>query len=198
MPPALVRAVRFPARHWRALGVGVAAALLLFAAATFAGAWYFAGRIEAEGLAVDHSADRLDLVAMPRDGGLVELRADSGGAGKSYETPGAYGLDCEAGYGRLGAIRSEIGGEVIRDFSPARGTIAAGARCRADPFAFADPADRGLPAVGRRHSVAPGTAPGLVLDGPRDDWAILIHGQNADRREMLRQAGRSTPAGSRC
>jgi pimeloyl-ACP methyl ester carboxylesterase len=169
------------------------AALALFGLVTVAVAaagWSYAGQIEERALAVRHEPDRLNIrVAAVGDGEVTLEPAPGEDPGDYWERPGTFGMEWEGGYGQVTAIVATGRGSVTRKFRPIEGILEPGIRVHIDRFAFPG---HPLEAFGYAFEEVQvsgqlGPLPAWFVDGKRDTWAILVHGRDAPRREMLRQ-----------
>jgi hypothetical protein len=160
------------------------AALVLFGAG-----WYYSNSLEDEALAVHHKPHTFDLRAGSLDGGRVVLETTSATDAKGpWARAGLYGLQWPGGYGQVATIRELDAHHVVRDFSLLEGSLSPGTAVRVDTFTFPGDPEHGL-ALPFTEVIVDGPLGGLpswFLDAASDNWAILVHGQGADRREMLR------------
>ena len=164
-------------------------AVFMVAVVAFAAAWYYAGAIESQALAVEHEQDRFDLRAVSVEGGLITLEAETETASKGrWGEPGTWGLESAGAYHRVGRIVEAGDRSVVRELIALGPLPEAGEPVRIDRDAFpVDPwlghgiefEEVGVPA-------ALGTFPAWLTPGDTDTWAILVHGKGAERTECLR------------
>jgi len=147
--------------------------------------WYYAGEIEKGGFQVDQGPHELKIEVVGVQPERIVLTSDGDG---NWNDPAAWGLEGEAGYGRLGEVFAEDESTVTRGFVLLEGTFAAGDRARTDSYAYPnDPL--------RAHTIpfdevivpAPiGDLPAWYVDGTDDTWVIFVHGRTGNRGEALR------------
>ena len=117
-------------------------------------------------------------------------RDERGRARHNLTKPGVWGLEWTDGYARVGDVVSNdaTGSRVVRSFTPINGSPAVGTTASLDQNAYpADPtAALGLACEQVTFPSPLGPMPAWRTDGHRDTWAILLHGRNARRAEMLR------------
>ncbi len=102
------------------------------------------------------------------------------------------GCACSDGLARLDDHR------VVRHVRPGRGGLRPGLRVRMDREVYADPGALGSAFRETAFPSELGPLPAWEVDGSAPDWAVMIHGRGADRREPLRAlraiVGRGMPA----
>jgi len=176
-------------RRWRTPLLILLGVVLLGMAAVAGSGWYYSNLLRDGALAPDHDPPKLDLEVFAVGDGLVTLgatsEADSDG---DWTKEGVFGLEGENGYDQVGAILEIDGKHVVREFFPLRGNPQAGDLVRLDSFAFlADPRQAfGIDFEEVTFASPLGELPAWFVDGPRDTWAIFVHGKGADRRQALR------------
>jgi hypothetical protein len=163
-----------------------AAAVLGAVAAVLA--WVATEMLRRQAFAVQRPRPVYDLAVVEVGDGTVTL-ASRGARDPAWRSPGVYGLEWEGGYAHVSAIRAEGPGWVRRDVRMMEGQLRPGVAARVDFFAFPGDPRRafGLPF---EEVVIPGPLGGMpawFVDAPGDAWALLVHGQNAPRREMLHE-----------
>ena len=183
-----------PRITWKRLVLAVLAVVVVLAVVDFGVGWYYAGEIEKGGFQVDH--DPHDL-----KGEVVEVRPDqivltSEGDGE-WNDPALWGLEAEAGYGRLGEILSQSESTVTRQFELLDGTIATGDMARTDSYAHPNDPRRahGIPFEEVIVRAPIGDLPAWYVDGSDDTWVIYVHGRSGNRGEGLRTLPVSVEAG---
>jgi len=172
-----MRAVRRLARFVTL--VAVLAVLLAVPAA-----WYFSGRIHADGLAVDPAEVSRDLEVVRVGAGTVTIR----GADDELRTRGTYGVDWVGGYGQVsGTPVGDV--EVTRSFRVLTGRpLRVGDRVAVTEQAFpSDPAVAlGVPVRDATVRAPGGAFPAWFVPGRGTTWVVLVHGKGTGRAEMLR------------
>ena len=164
--------------------VSLGALALLFAAG-----WYYSGEIEERAFRAHHEPDTFDLEVASIADGLVTLEAtaDTASDGR-WKTPGLWGLESVDTYSQVGKVVEATDDSVVREFIAVGPLPKAGDRVRIDSYAY--PSDpliaHGLDFQEVNVSAALGAFPAWLITGESDTWAILVHGQGADRREFLR------------
>ena len=175
-------------RPGRILTVG-SGVVLVVVAVVFAAAWYYAGAVRNQALAVEHEQDRFDLRVAAIAGGRItlEVLAEAASDGRWGE-PGIWGLESNGTYNRVGRIVEAGDSSVVRELISLGPLPQVGEPVRIDRDAFpGDPwrahgieyREVGVPA-------ALGTFPAWLTPGVTDTWAILVHGKGAERTECLR------------
>lgn len=169
--------------------IALAAAVVLLVVAlggVAAASWVFSSRL----LDPDHSAAGpygvpVERVAVRerRGSGLVAFERSDASA-----RPGIYGLDFADGHAIARDIESDVEGEVTRRVTGVRGRLEKGTKVAFDAGVWTtNPlAARGIPYRSIRFRSQLGPMPAWRVDGPRDTWAIFVHGHNVTRTEGLR------------
>ena len=163
--------------------------VLMVAVVAFAAAWYYAGAIEDQALAVEHEQDRFDLRVVSVEGGLITLEAETETASKGrWGEPGIWGLESAGGYHRVGRIVEAGDRSVVRELIALGPLPQEGEPVRIDRDAFPVDPWRGLGIEFEEVGVptALGTFSAWLTPGDTDTWAILVHGKGAERTECLR------------
>ncbi len=151
--------------------------------------WHYSGEIERRGFIAHHEPDPLDLRVTAIGDGRITLAAtsDTEQDGR-WDKPGVWGLESADTYNQVAAIIDATGDAVVREVTALGPLPGVGDRVRVDSYAYpGDPLiahgiafrEVGVPA-------SLGTFPAWQTDGESDTWAILVHGQGAHRRELLR------------
>lgn len=158
--------------------------------------WYYADEILRPPVAGEPVLD-VTVEAVGDGTVTLERMADSA-------VPGVWGLQWAGGYARIGEILDEAGDSVTRRLVPVTGSLEAGEQVAVDAYAYPDdPAqafffptesimldgpDGALPAdLVKPEVVAPDDErTAWRTGGPRDTWAVLVHGRGAARSEMFR------------
>lgn len=175
--------------RWRRLLVLFAILGVLAATALLCIGWYYSNSLQDQALGVHHSPTRYDLRVSEVGSGRVTLQTTSSSDPHGlWQAQGTFGLEWQGGYGQISGIDDLSAHSVTRDFTLVQGTLADGTAVRADASAFpADPqVALGLPYQDVVVSGPLGPMPAWFVDGSSSTWAILVHGQGATRREMLR------------
>lgn len=110
------------------------------------------------------------------------------------ERDGVWGIVGEDGaYGQMAAVVSTTDSTVERSFRTLDGRFIAGDMVTLDPYAVGtDPMEAfGMPFENRRLPGELGVNPAWMIEGERDTWVILVHGEGLDERA---QALRILPA----
>ena len=176
-------------KRWRVLGLALIALALIVVAALSGGGWYYSGVLKDGALEPDWDTPVLDLeVIAVREGevtlGVGTLSEEDG----PWTKDGIWGLELERGYHQVGAILSINEREVVREFLPLNGDPDLGEMARLDSFSFlGDPREaHGLPFEEVVFSSPLGDFAAWFVDGPRNTWAIFVHGKDSERQEALR------------
>jgi uncharacterized protein len=172
----------------------VALAVVVVLAGVFylGGGWYFSGRLYQQGLsgAAKRAARptyNLSVAAVTL--GTVTLRVPADP--DQLLTPGTWGLQWPTGYGQVTTIVARGQGTVTRAFHQLTGSpLVAGARVALDNKAFPQNPRVGLGIPYREvaYQGPLGSYPAWLLPGPgpRDTWAILVHGNAMDRLDTIK------------
>jgi uncharacterized protein len=166
-----------------------------------AAGWYYAGQIDADGLAADPTAGavRSDVTITAVDAGHVTLRPlPDHPAGDALRTAVVYGLSWTGGDGVLtGPPQPGAGGsttralQVVSGTAPQPGTSAATTR-----DVWTDPtAAFGRPYQDVTYPCAGGRCPAWFVPGGSSTWLVAVHGKGAARTEPLRAAASAVRAG---
>jgi pimeloyl-ACP methyl ester carboxylesterase len=170
----------------------VAVALVVVLAAVFylGGGWYFSGRLYQQGLSgaakrAARPSYNLSVVAVTSGTVTLRVPTDRG----QLLTPGVWGLQWPTGYGQVTAIVARGQGTVTRAFHQLTGSpLAAGAKAALDNKAFPqDPrVGLGIPFREVAYRGPLGSYPAWLVPGPRDTWAVLVHGNAMDRLDTIK------------
>ena len=163
----------------------VLGALALF----FAAGWYYSGEVEKRAFIPRHEPDTFDLRVTSITGSLITLEAtpDTSSNGR-WNRPGLWGLASADTYNQVGQIVETTDTTVVRELNALGPLPSVGSYVRIDSYTYpGDPLvshgiefhEVGVPAV-------LGIFPAWMTGGESNTWVILVHGQNADRREFLR------------
>ncbi len=167
----------------------------LAAAALGAAAWYSSGVIGRLAIVPRRRPRPPDVRVAAIADGTVTLEAtgardERGRARHNLAKPGVWGLEWTDGYARVRDVVSDdmTPSRVVRSFTAIDGSPGVGATASLDQCAYpADPTSAlGLDFEEVTFSSPLGPMPAWRTDGRRDTWAILVHGRNARRVEMLR------------
>jgi hypothetical protein len=178
----------------------LAVVVVLAVVALGGGAWYFAGQIDSEALAVDHpGAPHRDLRVVAVDGDRAVLRR-TGEAIENDKLRSAdrYGLLWDGGRGVLsGPATVGSGGRVTRTLTVASGAAPApGTPASLDDDVWSDPrAAYGVAYRDVTYPCAGGRCPAWFVPGTSSTWMVLVHGKGATRGEPLRALGAAVRAG---
>lgn len=179
-------------RKHRKLALVAAAIALLLLVFYGGGGWFFSNLLRDEALDADQRRAalapeyRYEVLATGRGTVTIRVPAEAG----DLLTGGIWGLRWpDRGYGRLGRIRRATEDRVVREFAHMTGpSLEPGTRVATDERAF--PVD---PKVGlgmRFDDVTVegelGSLPAWFIDGSRNTWVILVHGNALTRRDGLR------------
>ncbi len=172
--------------------------VLLALAALAGGGWYYSDSLKSGALQPDRDPDKRDLQVVAIDGGQVTLRAtDAASDDGDWTKDGTFGLEGPDAYGQVGPIRQIDAHQVTRTFTPLLGLPKVGDPVRLDSFAFPDDPRQAFGIEFQEVAIdsALGELPAWFLDGPRDTWAIFVHGKGASRKESLRMLPSVTDMG---
>jgi alpha-beta hydrolase superfamily lysophospholipase len=160
----------------------------LAAVALGAAGWCLSQALDDQAFGVDHSPSTFDLVVLEVSGGTVTLAPAAGATGDGWKTPGVYGLAWVGGYAQVSTIERLEPGRVVRRHKVFEGTLRPGLAARVDSFAYPPDPARALriPFEEVRIPGPLGDLPAWFIDAPGDTFALMVHGQNASRAEMLR------------
>jgi hypothetical protein len=188
--------------HWWRWVAGVLAVLLvLFVAA----GWYFSGRIESGALnAAPSSAMPAynDVRIQSVDGGSVTL-AKGPDAPYNFDAAATYTIAWDGGWGRVGPATKNADGTVTRSLTVVKGTPpTAGQLAAQDRAAWLGDPSLGFKDTSGRpllvDEVMVGDNPAWFFpaaDQSTDTMAIVVHGQNGNRNNMLRAVPQAHAAG---
>ena len=179
-------AILFRSRRFQLIVLAaVFAALALF----FAAGWYYSGEIEDRAFTAHHGPDTFDLrvTSIAGDRITLQITPDTASSGR-WNKPGLWGLESADTYNQVSTIFDASDDSVVRELIALGPLPDVGDHVRIDSYTYpVDPfishgiqfQEVGVPAD-------LGTFPAWLTDGESDTWVILVHGQGADRRELLR------------
>lgn len=185
----LTRSTTWLRRHWRGSSFVAAGLALPFGAAALAGGWYYAGRLEDGAFRVDHSPAEMNLRVVDVAGGRLTLESRHDQPETSdWWAGGIFGLAWDGGYAQVSTIRQIDKRRSVRDVRIIEGELKPDTWTRLDSFAYPGDPKRAhdLEFTDVQMQGELGTMPAWFVDAPGDVWAILVHGQGANRREFLR------------
>jgi hypothetical protein len=170
----------------------VAAASLVVVAAVFylGGGWYFSDYLyqhALSGAAKRAAKPTYNLTVTAVTPHTVTLRVPTHPG--QLLTPGVWGIQWPAGYGQVTRIVAHGNGTVTREFRQMTGApLAAGTRVALDNKAFPNnpPAGLKMPVHDVAYQGPLGSYPAWFVPGPRDTWAILLHGNSMDRLDTIK------------
>ncbi len=156
------------------------------------GGWYFANVLQNDALDGEQRraellAPDLDLTVVAAHGDTLSLRLPDDP--EDLLTEGVWGLEWTDGYGQLGRIVRSDEDVVVREFQKLSGSDpAAGTAARLDVRAYrGNPASAlGLEFTEVAYRGELGEYPAWFVEGTRDTWAILVHGNGMTREDALR------------
>jgi alpha-beta hydrolase superfamily lysophospholipase len=167
-------------RHWRLLGIAVAAMLVALGAGV-AISWHFSSAV----LIPDHSnwPEDIGVESMP-PGRIVLSRSED------TERPGVYGLDWQGGHAIVGAVTESDADTVTRRLRSVRGYLAPGMTVAIEPHVYVgDPGQAlGLHFAAVNVPDELGPMPAWLVPGRAAAWAIVVHGINSTPEIGLRIA----------
>lgn len=102
------------------------------------------------------------------------------------DRPGTWALRWKDGWACSEGLAALEDDRVVRHVRAERGELGTGLRVQMDREVFADPAARGASFRETTFPTELGPAPAWQVEGSGPDWAVMIHGRGADRREPLR------------
>ena len=175
--------------HRRRLATSLGVLVALSFVSLVAVGWYYSNVFEDQALAVHHGPPRYDLRVSDVGNGRVTLRTTSSSDAQGlWRTPETFGLEWQGGYGQIGQIHELHPRDVTRDFTLLEGSLPDGTPVRIDTYAFPSDPLTGLGLAYQEVAFESPLGPmaAWFVDGPTDTWAILVHGQGANRRDMLR------------
>ena len=175
-------------RRWPIMTL--ASVTVLAAVFYLGGGWYFSNYLHQHALsgAAKRAAKptyNLTVTAVTPATVTLRVPAEPG----QLLTPGVWGIQWPTGYGQVTTIVARGDGTVTRAFHQMTGSpLVAGTRVALDNKAFPN-----NPGVGLEipvHDVAYpgplGSYPAWFAPGPRDTWAILLHGNSMDRLATIK------------
>jgi pimeloyl-ACP methyl ester carboxylesterase len=173
------------------LAVVAALAIAVVGAAGAGGVgWYYAGEVRNGALVVDRAPTTSDLTVASVTADSITLRVTDRTDLRygAWRMPGIWGLQYQGGYGQVGDIVALTGDQVVRKFTPVRGTPAVGTSAFLDGAAFdGDPLSaRGMPFEKVTFPSELGALGAWQIAGTSRTWAIFIHGKGSTGKEMLR------------
>jgi alpha-beta hydrolase superfamily lysophospholipase len=166
--------------------------VIVAALGAFGGAaWYFSSELKDQALTPSHDAPEYTLTVITIDEDRVTLRAGRAtNLSGEWQRQGTYGLEWDGGYAQIYEVLERGDRTVTRRMKILEGELTVGAQARVDPFAY--PGDP-MRAFGLRFDEVfvegrQGRLPAWLVpaEGESSAWAILVHGRNASRQEMLR------------
>lgn len=194
LPPPLTNRVGSWVR--KLVVLGVAASLVVGGVV-----WFMSGQIYEGALRAPEpgsTASYVDAVVTVFDDSTITLR--SRGSDR-VARPGIWGVRWPDGYGRLGRILGDGGGEVHREFLLLqRGNLAPGTPVSVDAYAYSGPPRvcLNLPHEDVAIPTPLGGFPAWYVPGRRSTWVILVHGKGGTREEALRAMEIISPMGFPC
>jgi len=156
------------------------------------GGWYFSGVMheralsgEARRASRDFDPD-VTVQAITED--TIVLRAiDPDDPPSGLDLPGVYGLRWEGGHGTVGGVLSAQGDDVARAFRIVTGSApATGTRAELDFVTYLSPAEAGVDAADVTVPGPSGDLPAWFVEGSRDTWVVLVHGNSMSRLDNVR------------
>ena len=181
---AVVVEDRRPRRWPRRLGIGIAAALVLFHAL---GGWYFSGQIRSDALLVTESEPDFahTVTGVSAESVTFALPARPEADLVSSEV---LGLRWDGGYGLTGPVLAESDDAIAKQFTLLTGALPEpGSRAAFDGFATPDdPADAGIVYETVTYRSEFGDFEAWLAGDPGGTWAIFVHGRGASPREGIR------------
>jgi alpha-beta hydrolase superfamily lysophospholipase len=170
--------------------VTLASVTVLAAVFYLGGGWYFSGRLYQRALsgAAKRAAKptyNLTVTAVTPANVTLRVPTDPG----QLLTPGVWGIQWPTGYGQLTRIVARGHQTVTRDFRQMTGApLAAGTRVALDNKVFPHDPHAGLemPVRDVTYKGPLGSYPAWFVPGPRDTWAILLHGNSMDRLATIK------------
>lgn len=184
--------MKFPriSRRWRIAGLAGTTTILAAGVVTSVVGWYYAGALYDQALRPDPGPDAFDLVVAAVTADTIELVPAEGASGDGFWTePGRFGLAWPGGWAIAGDILEIDSHHVVRALETTQGEApAVGQEVRLDSFVYpGDPATAlGLEFEDVLIPAEIGMLPGWLVAGEESRIAILVHGRDAPRREMLR------------
>lgn len=170
----------------------VALALVVIVAAMFylGGGWYFSNYLYQH--ALSGTAKRaakptydLNVAAVTPETVTIRVPTDPG----QLLTPGMWGIQWPTGYGQVTRIVARGDKTVTRDFRQVTGSpLVAGTKVALDNKAFPNnpPVGLKIPVHDVSYQGPLGSYPAWFVPGPRDTWAILLHGNSMDRMDTVK------------
>ncbi len=170
--------------------VALASVVVLAAVFYLGGGWYFSGHLYQQalsGAAKRAAKPTYNLSVAAVTPGTVTLRVpDDPG---QLLTPGVWGLQWPTGYGQVTRIVARGQGTVTRAFRHLTGSpLTVGARVALDNKAFpSNPrVGLGIPFRDVTYRGPLGSYPAWFVPGPRNTWAVLVHGNSMDRLDTIK------------
>ena len=168
------------------------ASLLLFlvAGAAFGAGWYYSERIKNGAFVVDRTPPTPDLIVAAIGNNRIGLRstAITDVEFGPWRAPGLWGLESDGGYATVGEIVEVRHDEVVRVFTPVKGSVSVGDHVRLEGTTFdGDPLSaRGLPYKQVTFQSELGPLGAWRLDGSSQTWLLSTHGQGTSGEGALR------------
>jgi pimeloyl-ACP methyl ester carboxylesterase len=170
--------------------VTLASVMVLAAVFYLGGGWYFSDYLyqhALSGAAKRAAKPTYDLSVAAVTPGTVTIRVPTHPG--QLLTPGVWGIQWPTGYGQITRILARGGGTVTRGFRQVTGSpLAAGASVALDNKGY--PNNRLVGPGIRLHDISYqgplGSYPAWFVPGPRDTWAILVHGNSMDRLDTIK------------
>jgi uncharacterized protein len=177
-------------RHRRWPILALASIVVLAAVFYLGGGWYFSGQLHRQALSgaakrAAKPAYKLSVTAVTPATVTLRVPPDPG----QLLTPGVWGIRWPTGYGRVTRIVARGDDTVTRAFRHLTGApLAVGTKVALDNKAFpSNPrVALGIPVHDVSYRGPLGSYPAWFVPGPRDTWAILLHGNSLDRLDTIK------------
>ena len=165
------------------------AIVLVAPAIFFAAGWFHSGELEKRAFIPRHEPDSFDLRVTSIAVGRITLEAtlDTSSNGR-WKNPGLWGLASADTYNHVGRIIEATDASVVRELIALGPLPSVGDYVHIDRDTYpGDPlVSHGIEFQEVGVPAALGTFPAWMTSGESNTWVILVHGQNANRREFLR------------